>query len=368
MVLAIPIDRERLYRHVVAACHSVGVRYEVFDIYASNWMSALARMRPSGCIYVPEFRYASWRELFGERIRFINQQLGIPVYPRLHELELYESKRRMAYWLEHQALPHPRTWIFGNREEALDFIQTASFPLVFKTDFGNAGSGVRVLKDKRAALAILARSFGNGYRVPTFREGNPDLIARAKALARPLFRKLRGMRDLPRDVELDVMLFQEAVPIRHEWRLVKSGDSYFGSEKLLGLRGLHSGSGHSAWTIPPIRAFDLAREICRKGDFATMAIDMFETERGSLLVNELQAVFGVVAKNQMYKQEDGRLKGCRLVWDEEAQTWREEEGEFGQDYCYRLRVEDFMRQIHFLEPGCSTIRRCADGSQSARIF
>ena len=113
MLLAIPTDREGLSKHIVNACRELKVDHAVVNIYAADWMVALQRLKPTGCIYIPEFRFACWRELFGERIRFINQQMGIPVYPRLHELELYESKRRMAYWLEsHQitASTHVDFW------------------------------------------------------------------------------------------------------------------------------------------------------------------------------------------------------------------------------------------------------------------
>lgn len=345
MLLAIPTNREGLWKHIVNACRELKVEHEVFDIYAADWIERIRGIKPVGCLYLPEFRYAPWRELFGERIRFIHRQLNVPVYPRLHELELYESKRRMAYWLQANNVPHPRTWVFGNKDEALEFITSAPYPLIFKTDFGNASYGVRRLACRAEAESIWRRSFGNGYRVPYYREGQWDLVNRGKALVRSSFRRFKGIRHLPRDLELDVMLFQEEVPIAHEWRLIKAGDSYFGNEKVLGTKGFHSGSGHSAWTIPPRRVFDFAREVCVKGDFATMGLDVFETTDGRLLVNELQTVFGVVAKNQMYRSQDGRLVGFRLLYDVASRSWKEEEGEFGQDYCYRLRVKDFVQLL-----------------------
>lgn len=345
MLLAIPTDREGLSKHIVNACRELKVDHAVFDIYASDWMAALHRLKPAGCVYIAEFRYSSWRELFGERIRFVNQQMGIPIYPRLHELELWESKRRMAYWLEYHQVPHPRTWIFGKRQQALDFIQSATYPLIFKTDFGNAASGVRLLQNKSQALSIFRRSFGNGYRVPTYREFTLDLVPRLKALIRPAYRKLSGIRHLPRDVELDVMLFQELVPIKHEWRLIKAGDSFFGNQKVRGKHGFHSGSSKSSWSIPPAAAFDLVKRVCEIGDFATMGLDVFETDGGELQVNELQTIFGVIANNQMYREKNGQLVGFRKYFDANSGQWCEEEGEFGQDYCYRLRVKDFVSNL-----------------------
>lgn len=351
MRLLIPTDREGGWKHIVNACNELSIEHIVFDIYAVDWIDKLHNIKVDGCIYRPEFRHAAWRDLFAERIRLIQSHFGIPLYPRLHELELYESKRRMAYWLQANDVPHPKTWVFGKREEAEAFLRSAQYPLIFKTDFGNASQGVRKLMNQKQAFDLLEQTFGNGYRTPTYEIGELDLKNRFKALVRPLYRKVFGIRNPPADVELDVALFQEMVPIKHEWRLIKVGDSYFGHEKVVGQtgrhRGFHSGSGHSAWTIPPIRVFDFARDVCTKGEFATMSLDIFETAKGELLVNELQTIFGVVARNQMYREHPGGKTGLRYLFKPDCGGWIEEEGEFVLDWGYRLRILDFVNKIPY---------------------
>lgn len=346
ILLAVPSNRESLDRHIINACRYLNVRYAEFDIYADDWMEAIAKINPDGCIYIPEFRYESWRSLFTERIHFIGNELKIPIYPQVHELDLYESKRKMSYWLKYNKVPHPRTWIFGSLQESENFIINAKYPIIFKTDFGNASAGVRRIETISEAKSICQRSFGNGYRIPVYTENRVDLINRAKAIVRPFYRNIRNIRNIPRDLELDVVLFQEMIDIAHEWRVIKVGDYYFGHEKVANENGFHSGSGNSKWTIPPDRIFDFARCICAKGRFNTMSLDIFESRNGDLLVNELQTVFGVIAKNQMYREEDGQLIGLRRYFDEDEKRWREEEGEFGQDYCYRLRIDHFKKILN----------------------
>ncbi|MCW5553482.1 MAG: hypothetical protein KIS67_15150 [Verrucomicrobiae bacterium] len=346
MRLLIPRDRDHGWELIVRACSEVGVEHQLFDIYGSDWIKQAKAARADGCIYRAEFRHAPWRELFFERIRFLACNLGLPLYPRMHELELYESKRRMAYWLQAHAIPHPRTWVFGNKDEARDFLDRAPYPLIFKTDFGNASYGVRKIRNRTEAQRLWRRSFGNGYRVPYYREGTLDAVNRFKAVVRPFYRRVKGIRHLPRDLELDVMLFQEEVPIRHEWRLMKVGDSYFGKEKAMGHHGFHSGSDQMCWNIPPMQVFDLARQVCTLGDFSTMSLDIFESDSGQFLVNELQTFFGSFnLKNQMYREEAGRWVGFRRYYDETAQAWREELGEFCQNYCFNLRVLDFVKLL-----------------------
>jgi hypothetical protein len=345
MNLAIPKDREAIYRHIENACIELDVFYTLYDIYSSNWIEDIQAINPNGCIYSGEFRYAAWRDLFKERIRFISHDLGIPIYPRMHEYDLWESKRKMAYWLQANQIPHARTWVFGNKDQALEFIQSAKYPLIFKTDFGNASFGVRKLENPKQAMALWRQSFGNGYRIPTYKPYESDLKSRFKALVRPAYRRVRGIRDIPRDVELDVMLFQEMIDIQHEWRIVKSGDSYFGHQKLPNRAGMHSGSSLSSWTIPPIELFNFTKYVCEKGRFSTMCIDVFEDNQGRYFVNELQAIFGVIANNQMYRQVGDSLIGLRFYYDSNMKTWQEGEGEFGQDYHYRSRVNDFIANL-----------------------
>ncbi len=346
MLLAIPTSREKLDKHIINACEFLNVSFQTFDIYADNWIERIREIKPDGCIYIPEFRFQAWRDLFNERIRFIKTELNIPIYPDIHELDLYESKRKMSYWLKANDISHPDTWIFGCKEDAEKFLKTAEYPLIFKTDFGNASYGVRLLPDQRTAINIVKQSFGNGYSVPYFKEHKLDLKNRVKAYIRPLYRKINNIRHLPRDVEIDVILFQKRINIIHEWRLIKVGEYYFGHEKVSNDEGFHSGSGNSKWTIPPFKVFNFAKEVCRIGKFSTMSLDIFEDENGLLMVNELQTIFGVIAKNQMYSLKNGHLVGIRYYFNQVTQQWLEEEGEFGQDYGFRLRITDFTKKLN----------------------
>jgi hypothetical protein len=342
--IAIPKDREARYKYIVDAATYLGVGFEIVDIYANNWISKIDSLTANGVVYCPEFRCLAWRQLFNERLSHMARRLNIPLCPSLPELRLYESKREMAYWLLLNKIPHPKTWVFGDAEEALEFIKKANYPIVFKTDSGNAALGVLILRNQTQAMRLFRKSFGNGLCLPFHDMFKVDLVRRAKTLLRPAVRAVRREKLLPRDPELDVMLFQEYVPVKHEWRVIRIGDSYFASEKLVGKNGLHSGSGTSSWNIPEMRVFDFARRVTNAGGFRSMNLDIFETADGTLLVNELQTIFGCVAQNQMYRVHGSSKTPFRYVFNETSGSWVEEEGEFGQDQCYRLRIRDFAEQ------------------------
>jgi hypothetical protein len=156
-------------------------------------------------------------------------------------------------------------------------------------------------------------------------------------------------RHFPPDRELDVVIFQDFVDIAREWRVIRIGDRFFGHDKLPDERGLRSGRGDTSWLVPEARVFDFARQVCELGGFRSMALDLFEDMQGQLFVNELQTVFGVIAKNQMYRVLGEKKEPFVFTYDVTAKDWKSEEGEFGQDYCYRLRVQDFLKQARGMQ-------------------
>ena len=133
-------------------------------------------------------------------------------------------------------------------------------------------------------------------------------------------------------------MLQEYLPIRWEWRLIRVGESYFGYKKLLE-GSFASGSGLKEWIAPPRALFDLLREVCERGSFTSMAMDVFETDKGEYRINELQSLFGCSHDHQLVV--DG--KPGRFLFEEAE--YRFEEGLFTRLAAYDLRVEHFVRML-----------------------
>ena len=301
------------YRKYVKACEELQVAHATLDLAAATWMEDA---RASGChgfICHPSAFTQPLKAMFEERLDVLARELKQPLHPRPEELWFYESKRRMAYWLEAHGVPHPETRAFYDRDEAFAFAARADYPLVCKTDLGSSSSGVVVVRRPAQAFRLVARAFAGG---------------------------LAGRRRDPRDREWGSVLFQRYVPDAREYRVIQIGDSWFGHEKIADARtGLHSGSGQSAWNVPPPEIFDFCRGIALRGGFEAMDYDVLVDERGKLLINELQAVFSAYNPSQMYR--DGVPGRLRHV----AGAWQFEEGLFCRNGCANLRVEWLVRKI-----------------------
>ena len=74
-------------------------------------------------------------------------------------------------------------------------------------------------------------------------------------------------------------MVQKFEKIKWEWRIVKIDESYFGHKKLL-VGKFASGSDLKGWEKPPDELLYLVKEICERGSFYSMNVDIFETEDG----------------------------------------------------------------------------------------
>ena len=302
-------NRAQYHTNYVAACLEIGVPFEVIDLYGDDW---LERTRAAGCnvfLAWPDATSTPAAKVVKDRLHLLATSSNLRIVPNERELWLYEDKIRVADWLRQHAVPHPTTWVFHERAEAESFAADCELPVVTKTAFGAAATGVRILRRRSQVRSTIARAFGSGI--------------------------LANGADL-RDREWGRLLFQAHVDIAHEWRMVRIGDAYFGHPK--GRRGtFHSGSGRVEWDVPSDRHLDLLHDVTEMGGFRSMAVDVFETSGGVLLVNELQTVFGAsTAIDQMrVAGEPGRMvRG--------PSGWRFEAGDFARNACANARVLDAL--------------------------
>jgi glutathione synthase/RimK-type ligase-like ATP-grasp enzyme len=332
VTLGIIKDFAYKYGNYEAACLEMGVPYKLVSVTSPDWMREI---RESGCdafLVWPAHINSVAKKVFDERLRVLTEDMGKILFPDYKALWLYESKVRINDWLTVHDIPHPRTWVFWNRDEAMSFIEQAELPLVFKTDLGSTASGVEIVRTRKRARQLVSTCFGKGY------------------LPR---------RQDPRDRAWGAILFQQYIPDAKEWRMVIIGDSYFGQQKMR--RGeFHSGTRLVGWYAPPFELLDFCRNVIDKGSFLSTGLDVFETLDGRYLVNELHAVFGtttleegrqglqsvpftddqkrrILAYTTPYEMlVDGRAG--RYVRTPDGQPWRFEEGLFCRNACCNLRV------------------------------
>ena len=312
----IGVIKEFAHYHManIAACRELGVSYRVLDISGTNWVELVKNAGCDAFLAWPSSYLSIWKEMYDDRLKFMEDELGMVIYPSYRELWLYENKRRVRDWLEINQIPHPRTWIFYNEVEAIEFLKKAEFPIVFKTNVGSSASGVWILRDFSKSITLVRKAFRQG------------IVAKG--------------RD-PRDRQWGVVYFQEYFPDVKEYRMIRIHDAYFGYKKER-IGDFHSGSHAFSFFDPPHALLDFTEDVTEKGKFTSMNIDIFETLDGRLFVNELQAVFGASNPRVMLMVNG---KTGRYIRNNQSGTWAFEEGDFSRNACANIRVQYLVNHL-----------------------
>ena len=299
----------RGHSRYVAACLELGVPFRVIDVLSSDWLTDLKSAECDLFFVWPNPHLTTVAKVMKDRCDLIERHLGYSVTPTSNERWMYEDKARTYDWLRVHDVPHARTWIFYAHTQADEFAASCELPLVFKTAFGAQAAGVRIIRTRRALRQVIARSFGRGF-VP----GGHDR----------------------RDRQWGSVILQEHLAVRKEWRMVRIGDAYFGHPK--GRLGeFHSGSGVVEWDPPTPALLELLHGVTELGRFRSMNLDIFETRDGSLLVNEMQTVFGA-----RHSVDQLRVDGVAGRMVRNGAGWSFEPGDFARNACFNARVLDAL--------------------------
>jgi glutathione synthase/RimK-type ligase-like ATP-grasp enzyme len=294
----------------VKACQECGCDFRVIDLAAEEW---LLQVRESGVDFFlvwPDAVSTDRAKVVKDRCDMIEDILGIPVYPKRCERWIYEDKVRLADWLASQNIAHPRTWVFCDRTEAMEFVKSCSLPIVFKLPFGAGATGVQIIRSSAKLRRVVKKAFGGGHAA----EGH-DLHDRQ-----------RGS-----------VILQEFLPDVSEWRMVRIGDGFMCRKKRRE-GDFHSGSGGATWEIPAAALLDFAEQVSTDAGFRAMAMDIFEPEPGRYLVNELQTVFGDIAEKDRERGKELRGRWVRSSCGE----WAFEEGDFYRESASVERLRDIL--------------------------
>lgn len=322
------------------ALENKNIDYKEIDISCSDWLDRILNDKFDLVIAIPNGTISTQKQLFDERLFIIHYVLNIPIYPQYDELLVYENKRMLSYFLKANNIPHPDTKVFYEYEEAKEYVGSKELPFVTKSNIGASGSGIHIIKSKEQANSILKKTFkGKGYP----RRSGPNLNKKG-VLKRIMSNitnfefvkeRLRHYKNVYQDKE-KFILIQDFVPHTHEWRTIKIGQSYISHQKVL--RGDRaSGSGVKNFIAPDIKMLEFVKSVALKLGFESAAIDLYETENGEYLINEIQTYYGT----PHYMEVNG-ISGRYINNDND---WAFDEGDFRKNHTCDLRLEHAMKLL-----------------------
>lgn len=316
---------------------SQAIDYFVINITRNDWLNQIQNHKFDIFLTKPGPNISFFKQQYDERVYILEKILGYQLFPTADEIFIYENKRFLSYWLTAHKIPHPHTDVFYYKQEAISFLENTSFPLVAKSNIGASGTGVYILNNKSEATEYILNTFsGKGVPKkvgPNMQKGG--LIKRGiRLMQKPgaLKQKLNFYKALEQDKQRHFVIFQQFVPHLFEWRAVRIGDSFFAHKKLkFGEKA--SGSLLKNYDDPPISLMDFVKKLTDNHNLRSVAVDIFEGEDSSYLVNEIQCIFGQSDSFQM--MVGGKIGRYQYL----NSNWIFEEGDFNGNECYDLRVQ-----------------------------
>ncbi|MBK7732358.1 MAG: hypothetical protein IPI37_06260 [Bacteroidales bacterium] len=317
------------------------VEAEVIDITASDWLERFHMKNYDLVLLRPPGRTELFKRLYDERAHILYNYAGVPVYPSLNEVLIYENKRFLSDWLNINNIPYPQTRVFFDRKEAMEYAGSGvRLPLVAKTNIGASGNGVRFIHDKKELYDYIHNAFGKESELDSLklRKGSiAGKLIRAFTIRGFVKKRMGEYRASYLNPQRGFVIFQEFVPHEFEWRCVRIGDSYFAHKKLA-RNNKSSGTLMKGYDPVPVSLLEFIRETTERTGLSSVSIDLFERD-GQYLVNEIQCFFGQSDPYQMLV--DSVAGRYRFL----GQKWVFEAGDFASNACYDLRLEHALGLI-----------------------
>lgn len=260
----------------------------------------------------------------------VENVLGIPCYPNIVTWWNYDDKVRGYYLLKQYSAPVIPTWIFWDKEGALSWLESTSFPVVFKLKSGASSENVFLVDNKRYARKLVRRMFGRGLvsgQVPGYlslRRKDLGFYRTVRHYFGDVLRKWGVNQSNPSTwLHKDYALFQRFMPDNSfDTRITIVGERAFASRRHVRRNDFRaSGSGNDDWSQDDIdrRCITLAFDVSKRIGFQCMSYDFLYDEQKQPLISEMS-----------YTSPDWTVWSCPGYWDENL-GWHE--GHFWPQYC-----------------------------------
>lgn len=318
-----------------------GVQVETINLLASD---ALEKAKTFDGIMWHWFHNPSDNQSAPHILRVIEKELHIPVFPDINTSWHFDNKIAQYYLFKSLNLPTPETWLFWDKDLALEWSYTAIYPLVFKLSTGASSANVILVEDQQEASLLIDLCFRGGIwsnqiglyeKKPKLPHSMNDLRIfwyRLNHAFQYLFN--RTYPPLPQPYwkpEYGYIYFQEFLPDnKFDTRITVIGDRAFGFSRINRKDDFRaSGGGNIDYQLDKIdlRCVEIAFNTSKQCKFQSMAYDF--------LFKNNQPVIGEIS----YGYADWAIHDCHGHWNSNLE-WIE-----GHMWPQTAHIEDFLNRI-----------------------
>ena len=305
----------------IECCRKRMVPFKLVDCTSSNIISQLEGV--DALLWHP-WQLRSEDMLMAHCLIMAVEAAGRIVYPNTATFWHFDDKLAQKYLLEATGAPLVPTHVFFDRKTALEWIERASFPKVFKLRRGAGSSNVSLVRNASEARALVSRAFGRGFQPVSsvfddmgvkFRRHRrqADIISVAKRLPGLVLANFHAQNAMAR--EKGYVYFQDFVPGNvFDTRVTIIGERAFGFTRNVRPNDFRaSGSGDIIYEAARIdlECIRIGVAIAERLAFQSMAFDFLKDAAGAPQLCEIS--FGFAAE---------AVHACPGWWDQSLR-WHE---------------------------------------------
>jgi len=260
----------------------------------------------------------------------IEHELKLAIYPDQNTCWHYDDKIAQEYLMSAAGIPHPKTWIWFDREKALAWLDQACFPMIMKLATGAGASNVVLLKNKSEA-ATLTRKMFSGFHESL--SGGSAMKKARRAIKG--FAQGTSLLDRGYEPQAGYAFFQEFLAGNEfDTRVTVIGNRAFAFRRMNRPDDFRaSGSGRIDWNIEAVdqNFVHLAFDAAAKLKTQSMAIDGLYRGKEPVVgeISYTYASWAVAKCPGHWRRNAGRLEWIEgAMWPEDAQI---------EDFLLRLK-------------------------------
>ena len=335
--MKIAINKKGLFaERWISYCKENNIYYKTVNCYDDDIVKQL-----SDCnAFMWHHSHASSQDVqFAKQLLFSLEQAGMKVFPNFKTTWHFDDKVGQKYLLEAINAPFVPSYVFYSKKEALSWVESITFPKVFKLRGGAGSANVRLVKTKHKAKRLISKAFGSGFaqynkfgslkdRWGKYRLGKTNLFDVLKGCVRIFY-----TTDFARNIgnERGYVYFQDFIPDnKYDIRIVVIEDRAFGLKRIVRKNDFRaSGSGNIIYNKSEISedCVKIAFDINKKLKTQCVAIDFVFNGKQALIV---EISYGFLPKG---------YDSCEGYWDNHL-NWHE-----GKINPYGWMIENLLRKI-----------------------
>lgn len=275
-------------------CQAEGIDYKIVNCYTTD---IIEQMQDCDALMWHHHHGHIKDVLAAKKILFALEHAGVKVFPDFNTGWHFDDKVAQKYLLEAVGAPLVPSYVFYDKQEALQWANTTKFPKVFKLKGGAGAANVKLARTKADADRLINKAFGRGFsqfdrwghfkeRFNQWRAGKDTLLGVAKGFAR-LFIATEFAKDQAR--EKGYVYFQEFIPNNSfDIRVIVIGEKAFAVKRMTRENDFRaSGSGNPKYDKEQINinCVRIAFDVNQKIGAQSIGFDfVFDTTNNPLIV------------------------------------------------------------------------------------